>query len=100
MKKTTRRDALITLATGSVLIPLSSLITGSAAAQDTPQVALDDPQAVALGYVHESEVEDQTCAGCQLYSGAEGEEWGPCAIFPGKNVAAKGWCKSWVKKAV
>ena len=28
-----------------------------------------------------------------------GDAWAPCAIFPGKQVAAKGWCAAWVKKA-
>ena len=23
---------------------------------------------------------------------------GPCPIFPGKDVAAAGWCKSWIAK--
>ena len=99
MKKTTRRDALRTIASGTVLIPLASLVPGIARSQDMPKVELDDPQAVALGYIHETENPEQMCLNCQLYTGAEGEEWGPCAIFPGKSVAAKGWCKSWVMKA-
>jgi len=24
---------------------------------------------------------------------------GPCPLFAGKQVAAKGWCNAWVKKA-
>ena len=38
----------------------------------------------------------QFCDNCQLYQG--GDEWGPCSIFPGKAVAAKGWCNAWVPK--
>jgi len=30
--------------------------------------------------------------------GEDGAEWRPCAIFPGKVVAAKGYCSAWLKK--
>ena len=99
MKKATRRDALKTIAAGTVLVPLTNLVGRNAMAQDLPMVAVDDPQAVALGYIEMTETEGQMCLNCQLYTGAEGEESGPCAIFPGKAVTAKGWCKSWVQKA-
>jgi len=39
------------------------------------------------------------CSNCQHYSGAEGADWGPCALFQGKEVNAKGWCSAWVKKS-
>ena len=29
----------------------------------------------------------------------DGAEWRPCSLFPGKSVAADGWCSAWVKKA-
>ena len=39
----------------------------------------------------------------QLYGvwrvGKAGAVEGPCPLFPGKSVAANGWCASWVKKA-
>ena len=41
----------------------------------------------------------QTCANCQLYAGNAGEPAGGCPLFYGKNVAAKGWCGAWEKKA-
>ena len=69
------------------------------AAADLPQVDPEDATAKALEYVHASTNPEQNCANCQLYTGEAGAEWGPCAIFPGKGVAAKGWCKSWIKKA-
>lgn len=83
------------------------LLTSNAFAQDAPQLSLDDPTAKALGYVHDTanvnsadnpnHAATQTCANCTLIQAAEGE-WRPCAIFPGKSVNAKGWCKSWVAK--
>jgi hypothetical protein len=68
-----------------------------------------DPQAVALGYVADGSKVDkakytkydssQQCANCQLYQGAAGAEAGGCTLFPGKQVAAKGWCSGYTKKA-
>lgn len=59
----------------------------------------DDPTAQALAYTDASTTEGQSCANCALYSGAADAASGPCAIFPGKDVAAAGWCRSWNLKA-
>jgi len=61
-------------------------------------VKLDDPLAAAMKYTHKSEKEGQNCVNCNLVQGEDGQEWRPCAIFPGKLVAAEGWCQAWVKK--
>ena len=109
--KTERRKFLTFLALAAPVA--SALHTGDAAAQQKPgampRVEESDPQAQALGYKHDaSKVEKskfknyqqgQVCANCQHYTGKSGEEWGPCAIFPGKQVNAKGWCSAWQKKA-
>ena len=39
------------------------------------------------------------CSNCNFYSGKPADANGPCSVFGGKLVAAKGWCASWVKKA-
>ena len=82
----------------------------------TPATALAMPlieetaaQAVALGYVADntradtvkfkSYVAGHQCSTCALYLGKAGDAEGPCPLFPGKHVAAIGWCNSWVKKA-
>jgi hypothetical protein len=80
-----------------------------ARAQTAAKVEETDPQAVALGYKHDTtkvdaqkfpkHTNDQKCSNCQLFSGKPAEAWGPCAIFAGKNVSAVGWCNSWIKKA-
>jgi hypothetical protein len=71
-----------------------------ARAADLPPVSVDDPTAKALGYVEDaSKAADpkhkagDNCSNCQFYSGgATGR--GPCQLFPGKSVNAKGWCVS------
>jgi len=72
------------------------------------QLSEDNPQAMSLGYKHDAETVDtskfanykpgQICAGCSLYGGDEGDEWGSCAIFAGKMVNANGWCSAFVAK--
>ena len=107
----TGRRSFIKLGAVSVAaVPLASLAVGKVAwAEDLPQLEESDPQAQGLGYVHDATqvdtskftkyAEGQLCSNSQLYQGAEGEEWGPCAIFPGKGVNANGWCSAWVAKA-
>jgi hypothetical protein len=83
--------------------------TGSPAAEAAgPMLDDKDLAAVALGYVSDTtradkakypqHAPDQVCSGCTQYQGAAGAEAGPCKIFPGKQVAAKGWCVSYLKK--
>ena len=99
MKTMTRRQALRLAGGATAIIPLTVLTGRRALAADLPQVDPEDATAKALEYVHASTNPEQNCANCQLYTGEAGAEWGPCPIFPGKGVAAKGWCKSWIKKA-
>lgn len=80
------------LATAGMLAPKISLAAGH-----LPKLDPGDPTAKALEYTHASAKEGQWCNNCQLWQGGD-KDWGGCAIFPGKEVAAKGWCKSWVKK--
>lgn len=80
-----------------------------ARAQDMPKLSPDDPQAKSLRYVEDAGTVDagsrpnpaevQNCANCALIQGEDGEAWRPCQIFPGKLVAANGWCSVWAPKA-
>jgi hypothetical protein len=68
-----------------------------------------EPQAVALGYVSDATKANkakypqyaagQVCATCMQFQGKAGDATGGCTLFGGRNVAAKGWCSAWVKKA-
>ena len=81
---------------------------GAYRAHAQERVKEDDELAQQLGYkenaadVDPSEWPDyqegHTCANCQLYQGAEGDEWGPCDIFGGNLVNANGWCLSWLER--
>jgi hypothetical protein len=99
MKKFNRRDILLLSAAAIASAPIVALTSRVANAAETPQVDPSGPQAKALSYIHKSAKADQNCLNCRLYTGAADSTWGPCAIFPGKQVAGAGWCSAWIKKA-
>jgi hypothetical protein len=90
---------------------LDAAVNTAAAQAALPKLDLADPSAKALLYVDDvSKVDrknplaarftpDQNCANCSQIQGKAGDAYRPCAIFPGKLVASKGWCSVWVKKA-
>jgi hypothetical protein len=102
-----RREFLRTAFVLGAIPPLAALLRPQhGAAQEPPRLAEDDPTAVALAYVHDATKAKnpryqagQTCENCQQLQGEAGQAWRPCAIFPGKVVAAGGWCSVWVQKA-
>ena len=98
-----RRKFLRNLA---IAAPAGSLVmTHPGLAQDLPKLALDDPQAAALMYVEDASASTapnfkpgSNCDNCALIQGNDGDAWRPCGIFPGKAVAAAGWCSAWAPK--
>jgi hypothetical protein len=86
----------------------TAVIALGAQAQAAPMVDEKEAQASALGYVADTtkadakkfpkHTKDQKCSNCQLYTSKAGDKSGPCSLFPGKHVAADGWCSAWVKK--
>ncbi|MDE2370037.1 MAG: high-potential iron-sulfur protein [Burkholderiales bacterium] len=82
-------------------------LMGSLRSQAATHVEDTDEQAVALGYKHDTNLVDkakyakheasQHCANCSFFQGAKGDEWGGCAMFGRKHVAATGWCMAWAK---
>ena len=82
-----------------------------AAAAPASLTVLDekDPQAMALGYVTDASRADTVkfknhvvgnlCSNCGNFLGSATDSAAGCKIFPGKSVAAKGWCTAWIKKA-
>lgn len=69
---------------------------------EMPKLSVDSPQAKALSYVEDATSVDSTkqpryqtgqaCSNCALFQNSDGAEWAGCSIFPGKLVAAAGWC--------
>jgi len=101
-----RRDFLRNVA---LSVPAGAVVVnGVAHAEALPNLAVDDPTAAALGYVEDATSVDTAkwptfrpgsdCANCLQIQGTDGEAYRPCAIFPGKTVAAAGWCSVWVAK--
>ncbi len=107
MKKLGRREfiQLTTVAAAGCFVGAAPNVQ----ADEPIKLTADDPQAKQLGYVSDSSAvadtarpqkqPNQSCATCSLLQGNVGDEWRPCAIFPGKVVAAKGWCTVWAPKA-
>jgi hypothetical protein len=88
--------------------PAAAPAAKPAAAPGTlPKLDEKEPLAIALGYVADATKVDakknptfksgQNCGNCLQIKGKDGEAYRPCAIFPGKLVAAKGWCKTWTR---
>jgi hypothetical protein len=69
----------------------------------------NETKARNIGYRHDVSAVDQAkypkyqagtmCSNCQFFKGAPGEPWGPCQVFSGRQVSAKGWCMSYWKQA-
>ena len=104
-KNLSRRTFVQALA---VTAPASAmLLSEQARSADMPKLDVNDPTAKALIYVEDVADVDtsnpaaarfepsQNCANCIQIQGADGDAWRPCAIFPGKLVAAAGWCSVW-----
>ncbi len=90
------------------IIPLAGAALMAVGTARAAMVEEADAQAKALGYVADAAKVDkgkykqyaagQHCASCALYQGGTAPA-GKCALFPGKEVAAKGWCSAYAKKA-
>ncbi|MHB8495403.1 MAG: high-potential iron-sulfur protein [Casimicrobiaceae bacterium] len=79
------------------------LFSATAHAVDT--VSESDPIAASLDCkMHATKARNRkdsaaVCPACSLYSGKPSVSDGPCSLFGGKLVNAKGWCTAWTKKA-
>ena len=96
MSKLNRRDFLAFTGTSLIGLTLGG-ISLKASAQE--KIELDNPSAKALQYVHKSAVEGEQCSNCSYVQGEDGQQWRPCALFPGKLVNNQGWCAAFNKTA-
>jgi hypothetical protein len=96
----TRRQTLKQLA----LLGLASTLARTASAED-PHLMPNEAKAKELAYTEDASKVDakkypafaqgQSCENCLQLQGKEGAAYRPCALFPGKLVAVKGWCSGW-----
>jgi hypothetical protein len=101
----TRRTLIKILGAAAGAAALMPAQVRPARAAEPPRVDIKDPAAVALGYTEDAALVDtkkypsyakgSTCENCLLLEGKEGSHYRPCSLFPGKLVAAKGWCTGW-----
>ena len=97
-----RRSVMKNLAAAAGAAALPVLKARSAAAA---RLDVKDPAAAALGYVENAAQVDakkypsyapgSNCENCLQLQGSAGNNYRPCALFPGKLVSVSGWCKSW-----
>lgn len=102
-KNLTRRHFLKLGVAGLVAVPAASIVMRPASAAS--RLSENDPVAQAMSYKHVAAdaaghakfAEGRTCDNCLLYKADAGTPgWGTCSVFPGKLVAAEGWCSAWV----
>lgn len=93
--------------------PAEGAPAAAGGAENLIKLEESDPTAQALGYMHDASKVDvtkfpkkgaadgasQKCSSCsQFVAGGNEAGWGKCNIFPGKLVAAEGWCNTWLAK--
>jgi len=94
---------MILSAAGACTLALNGQVQAQA------MVAETDPQAAALGYKANATAVDkakypkyaagQACSNCALYQGKADSAACGCSLFSAKQVAGKGWCSAYAKKA-
>lgn len=109
-QRTQSRRTFLKLAAGTAAV---AAVAGTGAfahvahAQDQKLTPLSesDPMAKALHYTDDASTtknpkhkKGDDCANCTFYQGKPGSKDGPCQIFPGHTVKAKGWCVSHQRK--
>lgn len=90
--------------------PAPAAMAEPAATATAATTPLDEKseKAVGLGYVSDANRVDgtkyknyaagQLCSNCALFQGKVGDVSGPCPLFVGNSVTAKGWCSAYSKK--
>jgi hypothetical protein len=105
MPKGDRRVFMMAVVTAGSALGAARVAAQAAA----PVLSEADPQATALGYKADASKVDkarypqhaaaQVCGVCNFFQGKPTDVMAPCQLFSGKQVAAKGWCSAWAKKA-
>ena len=106
-QKFPRRTLLKGALLGVAAVPVSALLARTADAA-AGKVDPNEPQAKSLGYVEDATKVDakanpnykpgQICANCLQAPAQAGRGGSSLQHLRGRNVAAKGWCKVYVKR--
>ncbi|HTE41206.1 MAG TPA: high-potential iron-sulfur protein [Steroidobacteraceae bacterium] len=102
-----RRRFMTTVGAAACALALAGIVPEESQAAELPKVSETESLAVTMAYKADATKVDpkksptykagQTCLNCKLYQGKAGD-FGPCTLFAGKAVAAKGWCVAYAKK--
>lgn len=105
MSQCNRRHLIGQLILGTSALTLCRI---TAAGDEKEALPADDAYAKAMGFVLDTNnadsgkfpnhSPDQNCSNCQLFSGAEGDDLGPCSFFGGRLVPPTGWCRNFEPK--
>ena len=102
---TSRRRFVATVSAVIGGVSVINLLPRKAGADELPHLSPKDPLAQALSYTEDAStttaathVPGSACANCNFFQGGSAA-FGPCQLFQGKTVNAKGWCAGYVKKS-
>jgi hypothetical protein len=106
MSQCNRRTFINQVVVGTSLLAIGRL--GLAEEAQKEALSPDDAYAKAMGFVVDTNnansekfpkhTPEQSCKSCQLFSGAEGDDLGPCSFFGGRLVPPTGWCRNYKPK--
>jgi hypothetical protein len=84
---------------------VAPILMSRAQGAELARLDVTDPAARALGYVENADrvdakkyptyVKGSNCENCLQLAGKAGNNYRPCALFPGKLVSVSGWCSAW-----
>jgi hypothetical protein len=87
----------------------SALAVSRTAFAEPVKLTESDSMALSLGYKLDAATVDKTkfpryaagqdCGNCSFYQGKASDPYAGCPMFGGKQVASKGWCNAYNKKA-
>lgn len=102
-----KRREVLTRAGTALAVALTGLMVPwrrPARGQELPKLTESDPMAKQLMYVQDASKAaaarkpESFCKNCAYFQGTADASWGPCQIFPGKQVNSQGWCTVWTQK--
>jgi hypothetical protein len=106
---TNRRTFVLHVIAAGAAAGTANALAGEEKKVSTVVLTEDDPYAKSMGFRWDTNKVDQAryprheaatqqCSKCQLYSGKDGDEVGPCSFFGGRLVHPGGWCRNFKAK--